>query len=234
MEKSDQDKFKIQLSEAALFLIFSYFSRKEQLRLLRLNQWVYSVIAKFQQSKQFGVVHYYTREYTDVLKLHRARQDPTHRPWLRFLIDALYFAYSQLVRISFGDCNHAWLQSCNSDNLDKHFGSNIEDYVFSYTGEKEAWFRINLSVLFGGKTKWSKEFKTAVRRENVSLDRLLSRLRHHPKPGTYLEYPAFEVKLDPFRVRGMKKPIQVSFVFYADRYSWGDYKGQGIYVMERP
>ena len=81
---------------------------------------------------------------------------------------------------------------------------------------------------------------------------VLSKLRNQPKPGSrskvlagrtvlpaartelYLEYPALEVKLDPFRVHGMKKPIQVSFVIYADKYSWGDYKGQGIYVMERP
>ena len=68
-----QDKFKIKLSEAALFHIFKYFNRKEQLKLLRINQWVYSMIVKFQNSKQFGVVYYYTREYTDVLKLHRAR-----------------------------------------------------------------------------------------------------------------------------------------------------------------
>ena len=73
MEISAQDKFKIKLSELALFHIFSYFSRKEQLKLLRINQWVYSMIVKFQDSKKFGVVHYYTREYTDVLKLHRAR-----------------------------------------------------------------------------------------------------------------------------------------------------------------
>ena len=134
MEISAQDKFKIKLSEAALFHIFNYFSRKEQLKLLGINQWVYSMIVKFQDSKQFGVVHYYTREYTDVLKLHRARQNPTHKPWLRFLIDAIYFSYSQLLKISFGDCNHAWLKSNNSDRLDKYFGSYIKDYVISYTG----------------------------------------------------------------------------------------------------
>jgi hypothetical protein len=73
MEISAQDKFKIKLSEAALFHLFKYFNRKEQLKLLGINQWVYSMIVKFQDSKKFGVVHYYTREYTDVLKLHRAR-----------------------------------------------------------------------------------------------------------------------------------------------------------------
>ena len=108
----------------ALFHIFSFFSRKEQLKLLRVNQWVYSIIVKFQQSKQFGVVHYYTREYTDLLKLHRAREDATGTLWIRFFIDAFYFAYSQLVRISFGDCNNEWFMVDWLAYLDDHFGWN--------------------------------------------------------------------------------------------------------------
>ena len=106
----------------ALFHIFSYFSRKEQLKLLSVNQWVYSIIVKFQESKQFGVVHYYTGEYTDLLKLYRLRKYASDTPWLRFFIDAFYFAYSQLVRISFGDCNHAWFMADWSDRLDGFFG----------------------------------------------------------------------------------------------------------------
>ena len=94
MERSAIVKTKIELSETALFHIFSYFSRKEQLKLLVINQWVYSLIVKLQESKKFGVAHYYTREYVDVLKLHRARQDPANQSWLRFLLDALYFARS--------------------------------------------------------------------------------------------------------------------------------------------
>ena len=131
MEISAQDKFKIKLSELALFHIFSYFSRKEQLKLLSVNQWVYSIIVKFQESKQFGVVHYYTREYTDLLKLHRARKDASSKPPLRFFIDAFYFAYSQLVRISFGDCNNEWFVDWSADFSD-FFDWDKSDYVHSY------------------------------------------------------------------------------------------------------
>ena len=91
-----------------------------------------------------------------------------------------------------------------------------------------------MSILFGGQTEWSKEFMSALRQENVSQDRLLSKLRNNPKPVSRVpaartelhnEYPPLEVKLDPFLVRGIKKPIKVSFIFYADKYTWGDYKG---------
>ena len=129
MEISDQDKFKIKLSELALFHIFSYFSRKEQLKLLRVNQWVYSIIVKFQESKQFGVVHYYTGEYTDLLKLHRARKDTSDTPWLRFFIEAFYFAYSQLVRISFGDCINDWFMNDWSEIFSYFFDWDKFDYV---------------------------------------------------------------------------------------------------------
>jgi hypothetical protein len=66
---------------------------------------------------------------------------------------------------------------------------------------------------------------SVLRLENVSLDRLLPKLRNNPKPGLNNEYSPLEIYLDPFRVRGMKKPIKVSFIFYADKYTWGDYKG---------
>ena len=150
MERSAIDKTKIELSETALFHIFSYFSRKEQLKLLVINQWVYSLIVKLQESKKFGVAHYYTREYVDVLKLHRARQDPANQSWLRFLLDALYFARSQLLGISFGECNLAWLIKFKPGTLSRHFGPMHTKYMNSQKWENEAWFHINLAVLFEG------------------------------------------------------------------------------------
>ena len=148
MERSAIDKTKIELSETAIFHIFSYFRRKKQLKLLVINQWVYSLIVKLQESKKFGVAYYYTREYVDVLKLHRARQDPANQSWLRFLLDALYFARSQILGISFGDCNLAWLIKFKPGTLSRHFGPMHTKYMNSQKWENEAWFHINLAVLF--------------------------------------------------------------------------------------
>ena len=75
-----------------------------------------------------------------------------------------------------------------------------------------------MSILLRGKTEFSKELLEALSRENLSLDKLLYKLRNHR------EYPAFAVKLDPFSVRWMKKPIKVRFIFYADEDSWRNYK----------
>ena len=61
--------------------------------------------------------------------------------------------------------------------------------------------------------------------ENIPIDRLQKILTKTPK---------LEIKLEPFKIRGEDKPFQIIFMFYADRNSWEDYRGQGIWGKSRP